>query len=128
MSDKTNEDGIKAIAEALRAGGTLLSTACPVCDSPLIKIKDKIYCKVCNKEVMIYKDESELPKEIQRALHKNASSTTDSTESKVQQTINKKIETLRKRLEEAEDPDEIIKLSDAIDKLHSTLTKMRDEQ
>ena len=127
MSNKTTEDGIKAIAEALRAGGTLLSTACPVCDSPLIKINDKIYCKVCNKEVMIYKDESELPKEVQRALHKNASATTDSNESKVQRTINKKIEALRKRLEDADDPDEIIKLSDAIDKLHSTLSKMRDE-
>ncbi len=127
MSNKTNEDGIKAIAEALRAGGTLLSTACPVCDSPLIRINDKIYCKVCNKEVMIYKDESELPKEVQRALKKNAASTGDSNESKVQQTINKKIEALRKRLEEADDPDEIIKLSDAIEKLHATLTKIRDE-
>ncbi|KAF5417366.1 MAG: hypothetical protein C5S38_01850 [Candidatus Methanophagaceae archaeon] len=76
---------------------------------------------------MIYKDESELPKEIQKALHKKSSSTTDSNESKVQQTINNKIETLRKRLEEADDPDEIIKLSDAIEKLHATLTKMRDE-
>lgn len=127
MTKKTNEDGIKAIAEALRAGGTLLSTACPLCDSPLIKINDKIYCKVCNKEVMIYKDESELPKEVQRALHKNMSSTSGSNESKVQQTIKKKIEALRKKLEEADDPDEIIKLSEAIDKLHSTLSKMRDE-
>ncbi len=127
MSNKTTDEGIKAIAEALRAGGTLLSTACPVCDSPLIKINDKIYCKVCNKEVMIYKDESELPKEIQKALHKQSSSEFDSNESKVHQTINKKIETLRKKLEETDDPDEIIKLSDAIEKLHSTLTKMRNE-
>lgn len=125
MTKKANDDGIKAIAEALRAGGTLLSTACPVCDSPLIKIQDKIYCKMCNKEVMIYKDESELPKEVQKALHKNTVSKTP--ESKMHKTINKKIEALRKKLEEADDPDEIIKLSEAIDKLYATLTKMRNE-
>ena len=125
MTKKANDDGIKAIAEALRAGGTLLSTACPVCDSPLIKIKDKIYCKVCNKEVMIYKDESELPKEVQKALHKNL--TSNAPESKMLVTINNKIEALRTKLEETDDPDEIIKLSVAIDKLHDTLTKIRNE-
>lgn len=125
MTKKANDDGIKAIAEALRAGGTLLSTACPACDSPLIKIQDKIYCKVCNKEVMIYKHESELPKELQKALHRN--STSNAPESKMYITINKKIEALRTKLEDTEDPDEIIKLSEAIDKLHDTLKKMRNE-
>ena len=127
MAKKNNDEGIKAIAEALRAGGTLLSAACPICDSPLIKINDKIYCKVCNKEVMIYKDEKDLPKEVQKALQRENKYANNASDNKLEQTIKNKIESLRKKLEETDDPDEIMKVSEAIDKLHSTLTKMQNE-
>ena len=116
-----NEQGIKAIAEALRAGGTLLHAACPVCDSPLIKIKDKVYCKVCDTEVLIYRDEKDLPKEIQKALKNDTKQT--QKETTMTKTINAKIEQLRKKLESTDDPDEIIKISEAIDKLLQTLEK-----
>ncbi|MGC9780618.1 MAG: hypothetical protein HZR80_15350 [Candidatus Heimdallarchaeota archaeon] len=117
-----NDKGIKAIAQALRAGGTLLHAACPVCDSPLIKIQDKIYCKVCDKEVLIYKDEKELPAEIQKAMKKNAAKTS-ARETSITKTINEKIEQLRVKLENTDDPDEIIKITEAIDKLLQTLEK-----
>ena len=117
-----DEKGIKAIAEALRAGGTLLHAACPVCDSPLIKIKDKVYCKVCDTDVLIYRDEKDLPADIQKALKKDTAKST-AKETSMTKTINAKIEQLREKLEITDDPDEIIKISEAIDKLLQTLEK-----
>ncbi|NHJ32240.1 MAG: hypothetical protein FK732_05215 [Asgard group archaeon] len=122
---KKEENGIKAIADALKAGGALLNIACPVCNYPLIKIEEKIYCKICNQEVYIYRDESELPKEYKQAL-KQKTSKTSPEETNVERTIKKKIEDLRKKLEKSIDPDEIVKLSETIDKLNQTLKKMKE--
>jgi len=127
-NEKSNDEGIKAIAAALRAGGTLLNKACPVCDSPLIKINDRIYCKVCEKEVIIYQDEKELPAAIRKEIKKKVSPEISEEDSKVEKTLKSKIEKLRLRLEESDDPDEIIKITEAIDKLSSTLKKMKDEE
>ncbi|MBK5112381.1 MAG: hypothetical protein KGD59_12305 [Candidatus Heimdallarchaeota archaeon] len=128
MSNKKEnkeEEGIKAIAAALKAGGTLLNLACPICNSPLIKIDEKIYCKICNQEVYIYRDESELPKEYRQALKQKTKVSSEETE--VEKTIKEKIEDLRKKLEKAIDPDEIVKLSEAINNLSQTLKKMKEE-
>ena len=125
---KSNDEGIKAIAAALRAGGTLLNKACPVCDSPLIKINDRIYCKVCEKEVIIYQDEKELPAAIRKEIKKKVSPEISEEDSKVEKTLKSKIEKLRLQLEESDNPDEIIKITEAIDKLSSTLKKMKDEE
>lgn len=122
---KKEEDGIKAIADALKTGGTLLNIACPICNYPLIKEEEKIYCKICNQEVYIYRDESELPKEYKQALKQKAKVSSEETE--VEKTIKGKIEDLRKKLEKAVDPDEIGKLSEAIDKLNQTLKRMKEE-
>lgn len=123
----TEDKGIKAIADALRAGGTLLNKACPVCDSPLIKIKDRVYCKVCEKEVIIYQDEKELPAEIRKEIKKKVSSPANEADTPMEKTLKAKIEKLRLQLEESDDPDEIIKLTETIDKLISSLKKMKVE-
>ena len=47
-------------------------------------------------------------------------------DSDVEKTIKGKIEDLRKKLEKATDPDEIVKLSEALDKLTQTLKKMKE--
>jgi uncharacterized Zn finger protein (UPF0148 family) len=119
---KIDEDeGIKALAEALRAGGKLLSLSCPICAYPLIEIDGKKFCKICNNEVVVYKDESELSAEQLKALKQD-----NKTESPMTKTISTKIETLRKKIEETDDPDEIIKLSEAIEKLHNTLKSLEN--
>ncbi|MBN1329534.1 MAG: hypothetical protein JXA54_08685 [Candidatus Heimdallarchaeota archaeon] len=124
IDNKINEsEGIKAIAEALRAGGTLLNAACPICSYPLIKIEDKIFCKICNNEVIIYKNENELPKEYQQALKINSPKKVEETP--MIKTLTNKIETLRKQLEKSTDPDQIIKLSEAIDKLMTALNNAK---
>ncbi len=121
---KKEEEGIKAIADALKAGGTLLNVACPICNYPLIKIDEKIRCMICNQEVYIYRHESELPKEYKQALKQKTKIHDDS---EVVKTLKVKIEDLRKKLEIATDTDEIIKLSEAIDRLSETLRKMSDD-
>lgn len=122
---KNEEIGIKAIADALKAGGTLLNIACPNCNYPLIRIDEKIFCKICNQEVYIYRDESELPKEYKQALKQKTKVSSEETE--VEKTIKGKIEELRKKLEKTIDTDEIVKLSEAINKLSQTLKKMKEE-
>ena len=126
MTKKTDERGIKAIADALKLGGTLLEVACPICDSPLIKIDGRVFCKMCDREVIIYKDEKQLPIEIQKALRKNAYGNTKE-ETAIEKTLKRKIETFRKKLDDTNDPEEIIKISEAIDKMLSTLRKIENE-
>jgi uncharacterized Zn finger protein (UPF0148 family) len=124
MSKKTqkinDQEGIKLLAEALRAGGTLLNISCPICASPLIKINEKIFCKISDTEVIIYKDESELPKEYRKALEPKKTQ----IDSPMVKTLNTKIESLRKKMEATDDPDEIIKISEAIEKLLATLQRL----
>ncbi|NHJ38729.1 MAG: hypothetical protein FK731_01760 [Asgard group archaeon] len=126
MNEKTqkinDEEGIKLLAEALRSGGTLLNVSCPICAYPLIKINDKIYCKICDNEVIIYKDESELPKEYRKAIKPRK----EQTDSPIIKTIASKIESLRLKMESTDDPDEIIKISEAIEKLLITLQKLEN--
>ena len=47
---------IKKMAEALRTGATMMTEACPQCNSPLIKMpSNEIYCFKCNQKVIILK-------------------------------------------------------------------------
>ncbi|NHJ05633.1 MAG: hypothetical protein EAX90_12475 [Candidatus Heimdallarchaeota archaeon] len=126
MAKKIDDNGIKAIADALKSGGTLLEAACPICDSPLIKVKGRVFCKTCNREVIIYKDEKQLPLDIQKALKKNAFGVVNE-DSAIEKTLKGKVEKLRLQLEKTDDTDEIIKISEAIDKLLSTLRKIDNE-
>jgi len=51
---------VKKMAEALKAGATMLNEACPVCSSPLFKMpSDEIYCLKCNRKVILVKTEEE---------------------------------------------------------------------
>ncbi|MFW9934855.1 MAG: Sjogren's syndrome/scleroderma autoantigen 1 family protein [Candidatus Thorarchaeota archaeon] len=50
MSD---EEVTKRMGQLLRKGAALLSTACPKCNTPLLRLKDgAMYCVKCDKEVV----------------------------------------------------------------------------
>ncbi len=50
MSD---EENVKRMADLLRSGATMLEYNCPVCGSPLFKIRGEVWCPKCNKRVII---------------------------------------------------------------------------
>ena len=50
MSD---ENVTKRMGQLLRKGAALLSTACPKCNTPLLRLKDgTMYCAKCDKQVI----------------------------------------------------------------------------
>ena len=57
------KDNAKIMAELLRSGHTMLNLACPECNNPLFRNKKSdIYCPICNKKVLIKKEEKEIQK------------------------------------------------------------------
>ena len=50
---------IRRMSELLRSGATMLSQTCPVCNTPLFRVKDQLLCPRCNKNVVIVKEGEE---------------------------------------------------------------------
>lgn len=49
----SNDTVTKRMGQLLRKGAALLNTACPKCNTPLLRLKDgKMYCAKCDKEVV----------------------------------------------------------------------------
>ena len=52
-----NSENIKIMADMLRRGSTLTDLVCPVCSSPLFKLKNRdIWCISCQKRVEVIKE------------------------------------------------------------------------
>jgi UPF0148 protein len=45
-------EDVKRMSDLLKSGATMLSDTCPVCGSPLFKVKGDIFCAKCNKPVV----------------------------------------------------------------------------
>ncbi len=45
-------EDVKRMADLLKSGATMLSDVCPVCGSPLFRVKGDIFCAKCNKPVV----------------------------------------------------------------------------
>lgn len=55
-----SDDSVKKAAELLRQGATMLSESCPVCHSPLFKLKSgEIVCPVHGRVYIVKSDEEE---------------------------------------------------------------------
>ncbi|WP_449461656.1 Sjogren's syndrome/scleroderma autoantigen 1 family protein [Tardisphaera miroshnichenkoae] len=51
-----NDEDIKRMANLLKSGATMLADTCPVCGSPLFKLRDgQVICPHCNKPVVFVK-------------------------------------------------------------------------
>ncbi len=54
------EQNIKKMATLLRSGATMLDKYCPNCKNILFRLKnDKIYCPICDREVIIVNNDME---------------------------------------------------------------------
>ena len=108
---KENNSPIKRMANLLVQGATLTDLACPVCASPLFKLKDgTLWCAKDEKKVIIVKEGEGAPKS-------SASTACD----KLETTLLAKIAYLQAKIEKTEDPDELQKLSSALSKLLASL-------
>jgi len=85
----------KKMAELLRSGYTMLNLACPICNNPLFRDKNnEIFCSICNKRVLIKKNDISLNNKIEVNSVVNKKLITDNQ---------KKINSLKEILEEKVD-------------------------
>ncbi len=116
MSKKNEqEQDIKRMANLLKQGATLIELACPVCASPLFKLRDDtIWCAKCEKQVIVVR-EGETPPDTsaQTALES------------VEETILSKTKELQKNMQQEHDPKNLQEMGQALADLLENLDRIR---
>jgi UPF0148 protein len=104
------------MADLLTQGATLTDLACPVCASPLFRLKDgTLWCANDEKKVIIVKEGEEPPKQ----------ATANTAYDKLEATLLAKIQDLQYKIEKTQDIDELQKLSIALSELLDSLEKIK---
>jgi Uncharacterized Zn-finger containing protein len=112
---KSDEECIKRMADLLRQGSTLTDLACPVCASPIFKLKSgDLWCVKCDKKVIVVREEREVAK-ITGAL---------SLEN-LEVTLLAKIQEIQEKMVNETDAEELQKLGAALSGLLENLEKVR---
>ena len=115
MQQGKDDQHIRRMADLLRQGATLTDMACPVCASPLFRLKDgTLWCGKDRKKVIIAKEGEESP---QPATSGNMDT--------LQSTLLAKIEKIKNRIDQTEDLDELQKLTSALSELLNSLEKIK---
>jgi UPF0148 protein len=115
LQEKKENTPIKRMADLLMQGATLTDLSCPVCASPLFRLKDgTLWCAKDEKKVVIVKDGEEPTKP-------SASTTYDKLES----TLLTKIQDIQNKIEKTENGDELQKLASALSELLNSLNKVQ---
>ncbi|MGB8779331.1 MAG: Sjogren's syndrome/scleroderma autoantigen 1 family protein [Candidatus Bathyarchaeia archaeon] len=110
-----DEPHIKRMADLLRRGSTLTELACPVCASPLFRLKSGgLWCGRCEKKVIVVK-EGEEPFKMER------SAALDSLEA----TLIAKVQEIQKKVQCEQNPEELQKLGTALSGLLENLERTR---
>ncbi len=117
MSEKKNSgsDRVRLMADLLRSGATLTDLSCPICASPIFRLKSgELWCAQCQKKVVVVREEEEA-REIE-AL---------STLSQVETTLLMKIWEINEKLKIEDDLEEVQHLSSMMSTLLDNLEKIR---
>ena len=115
MQAKTNDTHIKRMAELLRQGATLTDLSCPVCASPLFRLKDGIlWCGKDEKKVILVKEGEETAK----ATGSGAMETLEAT-------LLAKVQDLQGKIQRTENVEELQKITAALSELLSSLEKIK---
>ncbi len=118
MQQKREDTPIKRMADLLRQGATLTDLSCPVCASPLFRLKDgTLWCEQDQKKVIIVKEGEQPP--IQ------ANPQVNTAYDKLETTLLTKIQGIQDKIEKTDDVEEIQKLSTALSELLNSLEKIR---
>ena len=116
MEEKKENTPIRRMAELLMQGATLTDLSCPVCASPLFRLRDNtLWCAQDEKKVIIVKEGEEPPKQ----------PTTNTAYNKLEATLMAKIENIQKKIENTDNVDEIQKLTSALSELLNSLEKVK---
>ncbi len=115
MQPKTNDDYIKRMADLLRQGATLTDLACPVCVSPLFRLKDgTLWCGKDEKQVVIVKEGEEPPKPVGNPAM-----------DKLEATLMTKLENLQDKIQKTDNAEELGKLTAALSEILDSLEKIK---
>jgi len=109
-------DDVKRMADLLKSGATMLSDICPVCGSPLFKVKGEVFCAKCNKPVVY-----------ERATATGPSATVSPSNlmNSLEQTIVTKLSEANDVLKSEKEPEKLAVYSNLIFGWLSTLEKLR---
>jgi len=116
LQEKTENTPIKRMADLLTQGTTLTDLACPVCASPLFRLKDgTLWCAKDEKKVVIVKEGEEPPKQ----------AAANTAYDKLEATLSAKIQDLQDKIEKTENLNELQKLTVTLSELLNTLDKVQ---
>jgi UPF0148 protein len=108
---------VKRGANLLLQGAALTDLSCPVCSSPLFRLKDgTLWCAKDEKKVVVVKEGEEPPKQ--------AASPTSAYD-KLEATLMSKIQDIQDKIEKTQDMDELQKLTLALDQLLNSVEKIK---
>ena len=103
--------GMKEMADMLRQGAKMLSTACPECGAPLFQLKTgEIFCPREKREVRLVR-EGETPERAKQ-------------DASLDKTLQAKLNLLQQRLDAASEPVEIRELTETITTLLDALDRL----
>ena len=103
------------MANLLRQGSTLTELACPVCASPLFRLKNgDLWCEKCKKKVIVVKQGEE-------ETRATGSIALESLEA----TLLAKVQTIQNKIEHEENPEELQKLNTVLSGLLENLDRIR---
>jgi UPF0148 protein len=115
LQEKTEDKPIKRMADLLRQGATLTDLSCPVCSSPLFRLKDgMLWCAKCEKKVIVVKEGEEQKKESSAAYDR------------LEATLLAKAQDIQTKIQQTENVEELQKLSNALSELLSNLEKIKN--
>jgi UPF0148 protein len=115
MQEKTDDKHIKRMADLLRQGATLTDLACPVCASPLFRLKDgTLWCGIDEKKVILVKEGEE-----------TAKATSNAAMETLEFTLMAKVQDLQGKIQRAENVEELQKLTAALSELLDSLEKIK---
>ena len=115
MTEDSESKPLKSMADLLRRGATLTNLACPVCASPLFKLKSgELWCAKCQKQVIVVK-EGETPLQAAKPL----------VLTKLEATVIAKIEEVEERIKNETDTEKLQKLGAILSSLLDNLEKIR---
>lgn len=117
MQPRTDNTLVKRGATLLLQGATLTDFSCPVCSSPLFRLKDgTLWCAKDEKKVVVVKEGEEPPKQ---------AAAPSTAYDKLEATLMAKIQDIQGKIEKTEDMDELQKLTLALDQLLNSVEKIK---